>query len=101
MAIEISNLNLPGSDLFAGEESFLTDLLEADSNRVYGGSGGNKNKKNSKNNNVGGVPLPAPSPAPFPNPFPNPMPPCGGNPYPRPTCPPAPTHPPVHGGCGS
>jgi hypothetical protein len=85
MAIEISNLNPAGSDLFAGEESFLTDLQEADSDRVYGGSG-NKNKKNSKNNNNGvpvGIPVGIPVYVPVLVPFP-----VYGSPYP--TCPPAP-----------
>jgi hypothetical protein len=90
MAIEISNLNPAGSDLFAGEESFLTDLQEADSDRVFGG-GSNKNKKNSKNNNPG-VPVYIPVPVPFPVPFP-----VYGNPCPPAPC--APTPPPVHG-CG-
>jgi hypothetical protein len=91
MAIKISNLNLAGSDLFAGEESFLTDLQEADSDRVFGGSNKNKNKGSNKNN----VPAPFPAPAPAPTPFP----PMCGNPTP-PTCPPAHPAPPVHHPCG-
>jgi hypothetical protein len=35
--IEISNLNA-GSDLFAGNESFLNELQDTDSNQVVGGS---------------------------------------------------------------
>jgi hypothetical protein len=35
--IEISNLNPAGSDLFASEESFLTELQVTDSSQVFGG----------------------------------------------------------------
>ncbi len=35
--IEISNLNA-GNDFFAGNESFLNELQDADSNQVVGGS---------------------------------------------------------------
>ena len=35
--IEISNLNPAGSDLFASEESFLTELQGTDSSQVFGG----------------------------------------------------------------
>ena len=35
--IQISDLNPAGSDLFAGTESFLTDLQENDSNSIFGG----------------------------------------------------------------
>jgi hypothetical protein len=95
MAIEISNLNPAGSDLFAGEESFLTDLQEADSDKVFGGSG-NKNKKNSKNKNNPVVPFPTPTPPPVIVYIPFPVP---GNPYPgTPGCPPAHPMPPC--GCG-
>jgi hypothetical protein len=98
MAIEISNLNPAGSDLFAGEESFLTDLQEADSDRVFGGgSNGNKKNKNSKNNNNnnGGIPtygIPVFVPVFVPVPV-------YGNPYPSyPSYPSAPQMPPC--GCG-
>jgi hypothetical protein len=37
--IEISNLNPVGSDLFAGSDSFLTELQAADANIVVGGRG--------------------------------------------------------------
>jgi hypothetical protein len=78
--LKISNLNPAGSDLFAGEESFLTDLQEADSDKIYGGSG-NKNKKNTKNNN-GGFPAPFPLPSPVPYPVPYCPPPCPPSPCP-------------------
>jgi hypothetical protein len=61
--LKISNLNPAGSDLFAGEESFLTDLQEADSNKIFGGSG-NKNTRNN-NNRFFPVPYPVPYPVPF------------------------------------
>ncbi len=35
--IQISDLNPAGSDLFAGAESFLTDLQDNDSSNVFGG----------------------------------------------------------------
>jgi hypothetical protein len=38
--IEISNLNIAGSDLFAGTDSFLTELQETDTTQVMGGKGG-------------------------------------------------------------
>jgi hypothetical protein len=72
--LEISNLNPAGSDLFAGEESFLTELQETDSDKVFGGKGGSK-KKNSKG---GGFPVPYPLPYPVP--------------YPAPCYPPVPPH---------
>jgi hypothetical protein len=50
MSIEISNLNPAGSNLFAGEESFLSELKEADSSRVFGGSGYKKRKNKSGSN---------------------------------------------------
>jgi hypothetical protein len=41
--IEISNLNIAGSDLLADNESFLTELQDTDSNQVIGGKkGGSK-----------------------------------------------------------
>jgi hypothetical protein len=81
--LEISNLNPAGSDLFAGEESFLTDLQEADSDKIYGGSG-NKNKKNTKKNNNNGFPAPFPLPSPVPYPVPY----CPPSPCPPSPCPP-------------
>jgi hypothetical protein len=39
--IQISNLNLAGSDLFADAESFLTELQDTDTARIIGG-GSNK-----------------------------------------------------------
>jgi hypothetical protein len=57
--IEISNLNLAGSDLFADTESFLTELQETDSNQIFGGGGkgcggGSGKKKGSKGGYGGG-----------------------------------------------
>jgi hypothetical protein len=84
MAIEVSNLNPAGIDLFAGEESFLTDLQEADSDRVFGGgSNKNKDKGSKKKNNNGGIPVGIPVYVPIFVPFP-----VYGIPFP--TCPPAP-----------
>jgi hypothetical protein len=37
--IEISNLNPAGSELFAGTESFLTELQATDSRQIFGGGG--------------------------------------------------------------
>jgi hypothetical protein len=37
--IEISNLNPAGSELFAGTESFLTEIQETDSRQIFGGGG--------------------------------------------------------------
>jgi hypothetical protein len=37
--IEISNLNIAGSDLFADTDSFLTELKETDTTQVIGGKG--------------------------------------------------------------
>jgi hypothetical protein len=37
--IEISNLNTAGSDLFAGADSFLTELEKTDTNQIFGGGG--------------------------------------------------------------
>jgi hypothetical protein len=58
--IEISNLNLAGSDLFADTESFLTELQETDSNQIFGGGGkgcgggSGKNKGSKKKGSKGG-----------------------------------------------
>jgi hypothetical protein len=38
--IQISNLNIAGSDLFAGADSFLTELQETDTARIIGGGSG-------------------------------------------------------------
>jgi hypothetical protein len=38
--IEISNLNIAGSDLFADTDSFLTELQDTDTTQVMGGKGG-------------------------------------------------------------
>ena len=48
--IEISNLKPAGSELFAGAESFLTELQETDSSQIFGGGGhgGSKGSKKSK-----------------------------------------------------
>lgn len=35
--IEISNLNAAGNDLFAGADSFLTELQTTDTNQIFGG----------------------------------------------------------------
>ncbi|NJR32822.1 MAG: hypothetical protein HC778_08500 [Chamaesiphon sp. CSU_1_12] len=35
--IEISNLNPAGSELFAGTESFLTEINASDSGKIFGG----------------------------------------------------------------
>jgi hypothetical protein len=45
--IEISDLNSAGSELFAGKESFLTELQATDSSQIFGG-GKSKNKKYSR-----------------------------------------------------
>jgi hypothetical protein len=37
--IEISNLNIAGSDLFAGTDSFLTELQDTDTTQIMGGKG--------------------------------------------------------------
>jgi hypothetical protein len=37
--IEISNLNIAGSDLFADTDSFLTELQDTDTTQVMGGKG--------------------------------------------------------------
>jgi hypothetical protein len=71
--LEISNLNPAGSNLFAGEESFLTELQETDTDKVFGGKGGSK-KKNSKRSGFGGYPVPFPVPYPVPY-YPYPCPP--------------------------
>ncbi|WP_295621323.1 hypothetical protein [Chamaesiphon sp. GL140_3_metabinner_50] len=59
--IEISNLKPAGSELFASEESFLTELQATDSSQIFGGGGngcgGGSNKgskKGSKKNSKGG-----------------------------------------------
>ena len=54
--IEISNLNRAGSELFAGTESFLTELQETDSSQIFGGGGhgGSKKSKKSKKGSKGG-----------------------------------------------
>jgi hypothetical protein len=36
--IEISNLNSAGSDLFAGADSFLTELQTTETTQIFGGS---------------------------------------------------------------
>lgn len=57
--IEISNLKPTGSELFASEESFLTELQPTDSSQIFGGGGhgggsGKGSKKGSKKNSKGG-----------------------------------------------
>ena len=42
MALNISDLNSAGSDLFADNDSFLSDLQETEATSVYGGGGSNK-----------------------------------------------------------
>ena len=53
MALNISDLNSAGSDLFADNDSFLSDLQETEAISVYGGKskghgGGKSNKKSNK-----------------------------------------------------
>jgi hypothetical protein len=64
--IEISNLNAAGSDLFAGNESFLNELQATEANDIVGGSGGKKNSKNKGGNNYGGGNYGYPVYIPFP-----------------------------------
>ena len=42
MALNISDLNSAGSDLFADNDSFLSDLQETEATSVYGGGKSNK-----------------------------------------------------------
>lgn len=42
MALNISDLNSAGSDLFADTDSFLSDLQETEATSVYGGGKSNK-----------------------------------------------------------
>jgi hypothetical protein len=53
--IEISNLNIAGSDLFAGTDSFLTELQDTDTTRILGGGGskGGSGKKKGKSGKGG------------------------------------------------
>jgi hypothetical protein len=44
-SIQISDLNPAGSDLFAGNESFLTDLQDNDSKSIFGGGKKGHGKK--------------------------------------------------------
>jgi hypothetical protein len=52
--IEISNLNTAGSDLFAGADSFLTELQTIETTQIFGGSkggnGGYGGKKRTRGN---------------------------------------------------
>jgi hypothetical protein len=49
--LEISNLNSAGSDLFAGTDSFLTELQASTTTQIFGGynyrCGGRRGKKTS------------------------------------------------------
>jgi hypothetical protein len=47
--IEISNLNAAGSDLFAGADSFLTELETTETTQIFGGRGrGNDGRNNNR-----------------------------------------------------
>jgi hypothetical protein len=52
--IEISNLNPAGSDLLAGTESFLTELQENDSRKIFGGGKKGHGKKGRGKRGCGG-----------------------------------------------
>jgi hypothetical protein len=58
MALNISDLNSAGSDLFADTDSFLSDLQETEATSVYGGGkskkGGNGGTFIFINNGYGG-----------------------------------------------
>ena len=60
--IQITDLNLAGSELLAGAESFLTELQATDSSQIFGGGGygyGGGSKKGSKKGSKGyGYPCP-------------------------------------------
>ena len=47
--IQINNLQTTGSELFAGGESFLTELQATEAHAIYGGKSNKKSKKGSKN----------------------------------------------------
>ena len=53
--IEISNLNAAGSDLFAGADSFLTELETTETTQIFGGwrGGGWGGRRNSGRRNSG------------------------------------------------
>lgn len=51
--IEISNLNIAGSDLLAGSDSFLTELQDTDTTNILGGSGYKKGKSHKGKSNKG------------------------------------------------
>ena len=47
--IEISNLNSAGSDLFAGADSFLTELQPTETTQIFGGYHCRRGRRNWKN----------------------------------------------------
>jgi hypothetical protein len=51
--IEISNLNIAGSDLFAGTDSFLTELQDTDTTQIMGGGGSKGGKSGKKKSGKG------------------------------------------------
>lgn len=75
--IQINTLQAPGSELFTGGESFLTELQATEAHSIFGGSSGKKNtKKKDKYAVAPVVIIPVPFPVPVPYPY-NPCNPCG------------------------
>ncbi len=52
--IQISNLNPAGSDLLAGEDSFLTEIQDTEATQIHGGTLGYFFSKFSKSKKKGG-----------------------------------------------
>jgi hypothetical protein len=88
--IQIAELQVTGTELFEGNESFLTELQPMEASAVFGGKGcagkksggkssgkkksggckiGKSSNKSSGNGCGGGTPVPTPVPVPAPAPF--------------------------------
>ncbi len=50
----LNNLNIAGSDLFASDDSFLTELQDTDATQVMGGGGSKGGKSNKPKSGKGG-----------------------------------------------
>jgi hypothetical protein len=50
--IEISNLNSAGSDLFAGADSFLTELQTTETTQIFGGFNKRHGRRNCKKTSI-------------------------------------------------
>ena len=46
--LNISNLNSAGSDLFAGADSFLTELQATDTTQIFGGNSQRRRRRHCK-----------------------------------------------------